>query len=146
MKETSPHLLEEFDQELALTPVSKGTRFANSLLDNIGYYIIYYLVYAMWREPVEPGVWLDRLWQDTLMSFAIYFGYYVVFESALKGRTPGKLITGTVAVKTDGSALTFNDVVIRSLTRLIPIEPLSIFWGELWHDKFADSTVIRKIK
>lgn len=146
MKETSTYLLEEFDQELALTPVSKGIRFANLLLDNIGYYIIYYLVYAMWREPVEPAIWLDRLWQDTLMSFAIYFAYYVVFESALKGRTPGKLITGTVAVKTDGSTLTFNDVVKRSLTRLIPIEPLSIFWGELWHDKFANSTVIRKIK
>ncbi|WP_119080036.1 RDD family protein [Chitinophaga alhagiae] len=146
MKETSPHLLEEFDQELAIAPVSKGTRFANYLVDNICFQVLYYLVYDLWQPPRQTTAWSDRLLTDLAVSFTLYFVYYLFFESVLKGRTPGKLVTGTVALKDNGGALTFNDVLKRSLYRLIPIEPLSIFWGEVWHDSFTNTIVTRKIK
>jgi uncharacterized RDD family membrane protein YckC len=63
---------------------------------------------------------------------------------ATKGRTLGKLITGTAAVKDDGTALTFKDVLLRSVCRLIPFEPISILFGGFWHDTLAHTMVIKK--
>ena len=78
---------------------------------------------------------------------AIWF----IMHEVIGGRTPGKWITGTAVRSADGSPLTFKQLVIRSATRLIPLNPFSILFSwkrkstdpspEWWHDRWSKSRV-----
>jgi uncharacterized RDD family membrane protein YckC len=58
-----------------------------------------------------------------LAVFAVYFLYYFLFEW-LFSATPGKLLTGLTVRYTDGSRLGAKAAFIRTLTRLIEVNPL----------------------
>jgi uncharacterized RDD family membrane protein YckC len=53
----------------------------------------------------------------------VYLGYYFAFEVATS-RTPGKLLTGLIVVRTDGSPATLRDTVIRTAMRVLEVNPL----------------------
>lgn len=76
----------------------------------------------------------------------IVIAYYTVFEYFAKGRTLGKMATGTVAVRADGSNLTFKDAFLRTLCRFIPFEIFSAFGYRPWHDSLTNTLVIKKPK
>jgi uncharacterized RDD family membrane protein YckC len=59
------------------------------------------------------------------------------------GRTLGKLITGSKAVREDGTSLTWKDACLRSLSRMVPFEPFSALGGAPWHDRWTKTTVVR---
>ncbi|MFI5196603.1 MAG: hypothetical protein ACHQD8_05900, partial [Chitinophagales bacterium] len=69
---------------------------------------------------------------------------YTIIEGITKGRSLGKLITGTVAVKEDLTKITWNEAVIRSTGRLVPFEAFSALGGVPWHDKWSKTIVIKK--
>lgn len=50
--------------------------------------------------------------------FLIYLGYFVAFETAWNGRTPGKRAIGIRVVRDGGYPITFMDAVIRNLIRV----------------------------
>jgi len=50
--------------------------------------------------------------------FIIYLGYFVAFETAWNGRTPGKRAIGIRVVRDGGYPITFMDAVIRNLIRV----------------------------
>lgn len=52
----------------------------------------------------------------------VYLGYFFLFELAFS-RTPGKLLTGLVVVRTDGTAISTRDVVVRTLLRPLEVNP-----------------------
>lgn len=72
-------------------------------------------------------------------------GYYVVFEGLFQV-TPGKLITGTRVVDSNGHKPTFFQIFVRSLTRFVPFEPLSFFGSSKsgWHDRWSDTRVVQR--
>ena len=81
------------------------------------------------------------------LGLLIVFGYFALSELVLRGATIGKLITGTRVVRADGSPPSFGQIVGRSLTRLIPFEPLSFLFGDKttgWHDSLSGTRVVRK--
>jgi Predicted membrane protein/domain len=153
MEQPTQDLLQEYETELYLEPVSPGLRFLNYLIDLIVFYILMIGAGALWgislaskslsayeaQQEVERFTGLVYLF-----SFGTMLAYYIIFEGASKGRTLGKLITGTVAVKEDGSPIGFKEALIRTLCRLIPFEPFSTFGGRPWHDRFAKTWVIKK--
>ena len=55
--------------------------------------------------------------------FAVYLTYYAVFEGALS-RTPGKFFQGLVVRKTDGSPCGWKAALIRSLARVVEVNPI----------------------
>jgi len=65
-----------------------------------------------------------------------------VCEKAFKGRTLGKVISGTRAIRNDGGELTLKDALLRSLSRLVPFEVFSGF-GTPWHDSWTNTQVIK---
>ena len=77
-----------------------------------------------------------------IVGYVNYILYYTLCEKLFNGRTLGKLITGTKAVRLDGSPLTLWNALLRSLSRIVPFEPLSGF-GTPWHDSWTDTTVIK---
>ncbi|MBF8457295.1 RDD family protein [Kaistella sp. G5-32] len=88
-------------------------------------------------ENMDPLI--DRIF--TLLAYA-----FIMFlkEFATKGRSLGKLITGTKVVKTDGSELTMLDFLKRNFIRAVPFDQLSFLGSTGWHDNLADTAVVRK--
>jgi hypothetical protein len=61
--------------------------------------------------------------------------------------TIGKLITNTKIEFEKSSYPKYIMVTIRTISRLIPLEPLSVFFDDekrMWHDKLSNSKVIKK--
>jgi uncharacterized RDD family membrane protein YckC len=56
---------------------------------------------------------------SSLLAFIIFNGYFIYFELAWKGRTPGKALIGTIVVNRHGGELTPTAIVARNLTRLL---------------------------
>lgn len=70
--------------------------------------------------------------------------YFVILET-LTSRTLGKLITGTRIRSTDGSGPNLLQVISRTATRLVPIDPLTFLSGHKpgLHDRWSKTIVVR---
>jgi uncharacterized RDD family membrane protein YckC len=67
-----------------------------------------------------------------------------LIEAMFRGKSIGKLITGTKAVNEDGSDISFAKAFERGLARMVPFEAFSAL-GEPsypWHDKWTKTFVI----
>lgn len=69
--------------------------------------------------------WLVALFG--LLSFAIFWGYYIFFETLWNGQTPGKRRNGLRVIRRNGTPVTAGEVVIRNLVRIIDLLPA--FYG-----------------
>jgi uncharacterized RDD family membrane protein YckC len=78
----------------------------------------------------DPG-WLAGLVLAiyALLNFAIFWGYYLIFELGWHGQTPGKRLAGTRVVKLDGGGPGFLEVAIRNLVRLVDFLPFGYALG-----------------
>jgi uncharacterized RDD family membrane protein YckC len=144
----------ELDQ---YTDATTGQRFLNFLIDNLfmrfvvtyasGYLLGYLLAYTapdFMQSLIDEGESGARFW---ILSFTIayfnYLVYYTFCEKVFKGYTLGKLITGTKAIRNDGSELTFKDAILRSLSRIVPFEAFSALGGRPWHDTWTKTRVVK---
>jgi len=152
---TDPHLLQDVEEQLYLEPASKGLRFANYILDVLVFYalifvfgLIYGIMLVSRGEQIEDSALVQETGNAVLIQYlfaiVIVVGYYTILEGATKGRTIGKFITGTQAVREDGSNISWKDAFIRSLCRLVPFEPFSTFGVLPWHDSWSKTIVIKK--
>ena len=83
---------------------------------------------------------------DRIMTILLYAFIMFLTEKFSKGRSLGKLITGTQVVKTDSSPLTFQDYFFRNISRAIPFDQLSFLGNNGWHDTIYDTRVVKKKK
>lgn len=84
---------------------------------------------------------------DYIFGIIITLIYYNIFETATS-RSIGKYITKTKVVLVDGSKPKFDEILIRTLCRLIPFNALS-FLGDLgkgWHDTLSKTYVVDVVK
>lgn len=104
---------------------SQGARFTNYFVDTIIQVIIMVVL--------GSDLWL-----------AVFFGYYLFFETAF-GKTPGKWLTKTRVISKTGRRPRFMQILGRTLTRLVPFEPFSFFGrkGRGWHDGWSGTRVVR---
>lgn len=147
-------ILLDVQQEITLVPVSPGIRFANFLIDVIAFYGLMFLVgillgflaYSNGGYDAGSGSFdLGGKAMEYLLSYAVYITYYTLVEGISKGRTLGKLATGTVVVREDGESITFKDAFLRSLCRIVPFEAFSAFGYRPWHDKWTNTLVIKRL-
>ena len=145
------HLLVNFEDSIFRAP--GGKRFANYILDTIFLYIIL-LGIGILIGVISPHA-IEGFNNDTgyvLIEQIIGFITYVIFmfaqEALFKGKSFGKLITGTRAVNLDGSAITVRTAMLRALSRVVPFEAFSALGSPCnpWHDKWTDSMVIDEKK
>jgi len=134
--------------DLVLTNASTGKRFANFLIDYIMILILLIVLLALYVIVTKSPNILNNT-EDAMYNVIFISGYvlyYFVCEFFFKGKTIGKLITKTRALSEDGNLLTPKQAILRSLSRLVPFETISIFFGNggnlTWHDKWTDTIVI----
>ncbi len=151
---TSPETIyQETESLFGSETASAGQRFANYIIDVIIFYGVMYgmgimigvLFMAAGRafEASDDNTFTGNKLSDYLVVYAVYILYYTFSEGASRGRSVGKLITRTKAVREDESDISWTDALIRSLCRVIPFEPFSAFGGYPWHDKWSHTKVIK---
>ncbi len=148
-----------FDSEMQYTEASQGSRFLNLLIDNlfmsfglsmvtgfaVGYLLAIFAPEFTQRLIEEGETGTNMIILQFCIAYFNWFFYYTICEAAFKGYTLGKLITGTRAVRLDGSNLTFKDAVLRTLSRIVPFEFFSGLGSPCnpWHDTWTKTWVIK---
>jgi|SRR6218665_692706 len=136
-------------------PATKGQRFLNLFIDTLvmnwglGFITAYIAVYITLM--INPDFQFDNsdagninmLLYWWILSIVNYLIYYTICEKVFRGYTLGKFITGTRAIREDGTELTFRDAMLRTLSRIVPFEPFSGFGDMPWHDGWTKTTVIK---
>jgi uncharacterized RDD family membrane protein YckC len=115
-------------------------RFLNSLLDAIILSVIYKIF--------SPIMTLLSDYTHDLIILTFAFSYFTFFELIL-GKTPGKFLTGIKVISPSGRKLTFGQISLRTLIRIIPFEQFSFLFqrGKLgeelwWHDAWSKTCVV----
>ncbi|RFM36158.1 RDD family protein [Chitinophaga silvisoli] len=151
---TKGDFLKEFDEVVVPPSVDKGVRLANYLIDYILSYLFGFLValcLVLSVSAINP-YFGTRLLDDegtlNLLGYLFFLGirplYYVLLEGLTKGRTVGKLVTATVAIRTDGKPLEWGNVFARAYSRIVPFETFSGLGQAPWHDQWSNTTVVYK--
>lgn len=151
--ETQENLLSEISIDNDLIDATPGQRFANLLLDMIGVYIFGFVTGAVLAIPLtllrqsDPEFMDGGTMQIVLLIAGILLPnllYYTFFEKLANGKTLGKLVTKTRAVRYDGSKLTFKNALLRSICRWVPFDGLTLlFSGAPWHDDWTNTRVVK---
>jgi uncharacterized RDD family membrane protein YckC len=107
-----------------------GSRFLAGLLDMI---LIIVLILAanislyLFLRAVDISAWSwlgTWLWAVFgLLTFIIFWGYYIFFEMIWNGQSPGKRKVGLRVIRMDGSPITFTESLIRNFIRLFDFLP-----------------------
>lgn len=130
---------EHHDPELYLA--STGARFANFILDRIGFYFYIFLLIG-----VEEKLFYGIEGMSSIFGFLFLLsipGYWALFEYFF-GKSPAKFITRTKVVTVDGRKPSFLNILGRTFCRFIPFEPFSFLGSKPvgWHDSISRTRVV----
>jgi len=116
-----------------------GNRFIAALIDTTllftGLLLLNLLVFVVMgiMGNLDGGVMLDAAaptWAEglvialyALLNFAIYWGYYILFEWIWNGQTPGKRVVKIRVLRMDGNPAGFVEVLLRNLVRPVDFLP-----------------------
>jgi uncharacterized RDD family membrane protein YckC len=168
---TGPDFLEDYEVlvietpenlELRLPLAGFGPRFLAQLLDQLAIGLIVTVIiaigmsivfgYSMGSDPESTGLQVVLLM--VLALFIATLGYYLFFEYFWNGQTPGKRLLGIRVICRGGMPLTFREVLIRNLLRLVDLLPTYGFVGLICFfstrnqqrlgDLAADTVVVRE--
>lgn len=103
-----------------------GSRFYAALLDTlllvlliiVGTYVNNNFITEL--EAVF-GKWLSAI--GGIVVFALFWGYYMIFEITTNGQSPGKMVLGLRVIKDGGYPISFADSAIRNLVRVVDFLP-----------------------
>jgi len=131
-----------------------GSRFVAALVDHI-------LIALIWLALLFIGLAIVGLTQGNAYVFVavaaslllLIVGYYILFEVAWNGQTPGKRLAGLRVLRVDGTPITLVDSLVRNVVRLADFLPayyglgvLSMFFSKDTRrlGDFAAGTVVVK--
>ena len=107
--------------------VGSGIRFLNFIIDFFVWIIlatIISFILGFFIEPTSEG--MIRLY-GYILIFGTYIGYYAIMEIKFQ-KTVGKFITKTKVVKMNGEKPEKSDIFSRTVSRLLPFDPISFLF------------------
>jgi len=134
-----PSLLSPEKIYLDLDLAGVGSRFAAFLIDSIfiELLLIFLLIFGIGLAVISVALihklediaypWL--LAAAILLLSLVLFGYFIFFETIWSGQTPGKRLLKLRAVQDNGSPVTFLNVLIRNLLRIVDALPFAYAIG-----------------
>jgi uncharacterized RDD family membrane protein YckC len=140
--------------ETELVRASTGQRFGNYLIDLVLFYVLFF-AFGMVLVVISPST-LENIdtestgfnLVDRLLTLLIYALYMGLVEGLFKGKSLGKLITGTRAVNMDGTKISFATAFARGCSRAVPFCAFSALGTPCnpWQDKWTNTMVIDEKK
>lgn len=143
------HLFDDFTNQL--TQASSGKRLANYLIDLVGFYVfMYFFSYVLVIVSYDLAVIIYGEGDAAMellgrLIILVFYGMYMgLLEALFKGRSLGKLITGTIAVNEDGTCISGQTALLRGLSRAVPFNALSALGSRCypWHDRWTKTYVV----
>lgn len=135
-----------------LVQAGSGKRLANYLIDLVSFYVFMYLFsYLLVEISYDLAVIIYGSGHEILgrLIVLVFYGMYMgLIEAVFKGRSFGKLITGTIAVTEDGSRINGQTALLRGLCRAVPFNALSALGSPCypWHDKWNKTYVVNYVR
>ncbi len=133
--------------------VSLGARLANYLIDYVCVIVLIYVILIglmVFAAIIGSQELLDRIqninkieeYGLAIVSILLYYNIFEIFFS----RTIGKFITKTIVVNINGEKPDTQEILVRSLCRLIPFDNLSFLGtpNKGWHDSISKTYVVKK--
>lgn len=119
--------------DLALEPAGLGSRFVAALVDALIQWVAIFLLTLVgvpalimsMANSVDPTAGLAFIAILLLAAGLLFFLYKMLFEALWNGQTIGKRVAGIRVVQANGLPVTFLQVVLRNLLRIIDFLP---FW------------------
>ena len=140
----------ELDDELLAT---HSQRFVNYLVDYICQVVMMFgafvIILMVASSSGNKNIVADIESVTDVVKYAfvsviilIYYNIFEIFFSV----TIGKLITNTLVVDRNGNKPTTDEILLRSICRLIPFEILSFLGapGKGWHDAISKTYVVKR--
>lgn len=111
-----------------------GSRFYAAILDTLLLMLIFFVgTYVNYKFITNLsdifGRWLAAV--GGVVVFALFWGYYMIFEITTNGQSPGKLVLGLRVIKEGGYPISFTDSAIRNLVRIVDFLPFGYGAGLL---------------
>lgn len=114
--------------ELHYVLANVGNRFLAAAIDHLIQVVAVLIVVLIagwmtnWNLLEGAGGWTAAI--AVFVVFALYWGYFVFFETIWSGQTPGKRIMKLRVVREDGRPVRFFEVFVRNLIRVaLDIQP-----------------------
>jgi len=136
------------DLNLDYCRASTQKRFANHVIDVLVFYVAVF-VGGVVIEIIYPGfLYGINGFLFRLIAMVFYSLFMCFIEAVSRGKSIGKLITGTKAVNSDGTEIDFPKAFLRNIIRAVPFNELSALGSpcEPWHDRWSDTIVIEEKK
>ncbi len=117
--------------ELQFALATIGNRFLACAIDHLIQTVAFIAVYliarslsagmrsfesAVFGDAGDGSLWIAAIY--ILVSFAIFFGYFIFFETIWSGQTPGKRWLKLRVIQEDGRPINFFAAMTRNLIRL----------------------------
>jgi len=124
---------EQVELEFAVAGV--GSRFVAVLLDHLimaGLFLVLGLLWGVLVSSVANRINLLGKWILALfiaLNFALYWGYFTLFEAFWRGQTPGKRTMKLRVIKDSGRQITLFEAMSRNLLRIIDYLPAFYLTG-----------------
>lgn len=117
--------------ELSYTVAGIGSRFLAAIIDTFLLLLIQLLLIAAMFLIIHGVDGIEQTDAVTsivlaiwgIMSFLFFWGYYILFELAWNGQSPGKRLIRLRVVRDHGRPITFAASAIRNLIRVIDFLP-----------------------
>jgi uncharacterized membrane protein SpoIIM required for sporulation/uncharacterized RDD family membrane protein YckC len=110
---------------VTVTIAGIGSRAAAAVIDTA---LIALMIMAAWLLLMAPGMrylgegsWVLAI--GLIVTFAIMWGYYVLFEGLRDGQTPGKRMLRLRVVQDGGFSVSFAASAVRNLVRVLDMQP-----------------------
>lgn len=124
---------EQIALELPLAGI--GSRFLAMAIDTLIQMAAYLIIGILFLLILPAGFSMFTFLPKTLgpavaifLFFAVYWGYFAIFESLWNGQTPGKRVAGIRVIKESGRPINAIEAIGRNFLRAIDMQP-GILYG-----------------
>ena len=112
-----------------------GSRFLAIAIDTLIQVALYLLTGLIFLLLLPAGFSVFTFLPESLglavaifIGFAIYWGYFAIFEIIWKGQTPGKRVAGIRVIKESGRPINAYEAIGRNFLRAVDMQP-GILYG-----------------
>lgn len=142
--------MQDIEQELDICQDAKPVlRFINYVVDLLSFYallVVTILLIALTAYGPQIFAAIDRMSDllDFVLLHVLYGLYLLIVEGVCKGKTLGKLLTGTRVVSERTQAFGWRDALGRGAMRMIPLEYFTACTGAPFHDQWTATRVVKE--
>lgn len=123
---------------------STATRFLNALIDTfLFFFTVIFLISCIGFFQLSGTGNAIASWTILLGWFLFYYGFMEFHFQ----KTFAKMMTGTKVLMANGTKPSRNDILMRTVCRLIPFDNLSFLFAKNgFHDKFSNTIVVKEVR